>query len=190
MIDNAVAEEAMFSRLRAFFRAAYELEIISAYPNAPRPVGPYGMLNLINMKHIRDTGCRVYEEIEDSDSDYGQGPVVERRGQEWDWTWSVNVYARQAADIARVWSTACVGYPWQYLQTTHLAPLAVRSVSVLRILPTMVEAEFERRAGFDLTVHGIALDGFLMQVIERGSIIYQRADGGQYPFSYPQSPQY
>lgn len=176
MIDNAVSESVVLARLRSWAKDVTGYDdghVINDRPGAPRPTGPYIMLNVLSADLIAEMGCRLYEHPAGDEEDEGEaggpdaGPMIERRAADWEWIVSVNVYAPQALDEARqlVNSTRS-----PTINSTHLRPMVFRRASNIRRLPELIEGRWEGRAQFDVTVAGCALDGFLVDIIERGAV--------------------
>lgn len=164
MIDNAVSEDALFAKLRGWVRAVHDIECIKDHPGAPRPEGPYVMLNAINARRMREMGAILYEE------ETGDEQVTERRATDWEWTWSVHCYAADAMDRCRLLVGSLeIGT----IRVDHLYPLVFRRTSDVRRLPEMVQGGFEGRAQFDLVIAATVLDGFLVDVAETGVVTYR-----------------
>lgn len=176
MIDNAVSEDVVVARLRAWLKGVTGFDdghVIKDHPGAPRPLGSYAMVNVISAELIAEMGCRLYEHPEGDEEDEGEsggpdlGPMVERRAADWEWIVSVNVYGLHALDIVRrlVNSTRS-----PTINSTYLRPMVFRRVSTVRKLPELIERHWENRAQVDVTVAGCALDGFLVDIIESGVV--------------------
>lgn len=171
--DQTGSQDAVEQRVRNWAVAVLGVNTIFAHPNAPRPPKPYCMLNLISGECVRETGPVVYEEVQDEDTGTGgEERIVERRASDWEWTFSVHLYGDSAMDMART-LTSSLGV--LTVVQDHLHPLAVRAPvfgrrTLIRRVPELVNETWENRANFDLTVAGIVLDGFLIDVIEQGVV--------------------
>lgn len=176
MIDSAASEDAIYARLRGWARDVTGLDdghVIEDHPGAPRPLGPYAMFNIISAERIAEMGCRLYEHPAGDEEDEGEeggpdlGPMIERRATDWEWTVSVNLYGGPSLDLARVLVNSTLS---PTITGRHLRPMVFRRASMVRRMPELIEGKWEPRAQFDLTVAGCALDGFLVDVIERGAV--------------------
>ena len=187
MLDSAASEIGVYAAVR---RAVLDLtglgqgQVIFDRPSGPRPTGPYVMLNVISAERVREMGARLYEALPggadgpgegegegDAENPSEPGPVLERRAQDWEWVVSVNVYGPQALDTAR-YLTNATRVPGVALSL--FAPLTPRATSLVRRIPELVLGTWEARAQFDLTVAGTVLDGFPVEVMERGRIVVVR----------------
>lgn len=166
--DPAASESAVTQRLRRWIMAMAEYDddhVIIAYPGAPRPEGHYAMLNLISGGRQREMGEVIYEEVV-----VGEEPrILERRAEDWEWTFSLNLYAPDAFDKARVLVNSI---QTGTVHIDHLHPTVVKGASLIRRVPEMVQQTWEGRAQFDVTVAGTVLDGFLIDVVEQGGILF------------------
>lgn len=176
MIDSAVSEDAILARLRAWVKDVTGLDdghVIKDHPGAPRPRGPYVMLNILSADRVAEMGCRLYEHPAGDEEDEGEsggpdaGPMVERRATDWEWVVSVNVYAPSALDTARNLSSSTRS---PAVMSRNVRPMVFRETSMLRRIPELVEGSWEGRAQFDVTVAACVLDGFLVDIIERGTV--------------------
>lgn len=168
------SETALFDRLRGWAMAITNTETIKDHPGAPRPPGTYIMVNLISARRPRLAPCVVYEDVTIG----GVERVEQRNAEEWEWVFSINVYAPNSIDRARrLISSTDVGS----VAIDHLHPLAIQKVSGIRRLPEEVEGHWEDRSQFDLTATGIVLEGFLIDVVEEGRFVIvpgNRSDDG------------
>ena len=122
--------------------------IILSHPDAPRPQGVYGMLNLTRMERINWPDDLVYEEAEEGTGTDGF-PALEIPVETWEASWSFNVYGPGGADIlSRV--TSAGKSPAAQLQ---LHPVVLHRTSGVRRIPEQVESVWEDRAQIDLFIH-------------------------------------
>lgn len=160
-----MTEAAQFQALRTWLLAITGLpEIIIAHPNAPRPAKPYGMLNLIRAERINWPDDIEYEDIPNP----GEGfPAKQIPVEEWEWTWSFNLYGPEGtAYAARVTSASKSD-----AALLSLHPLSLHRTSGIRRIPELLnETTWEDRAQVDLFVRGILRHGFDTDVIESATV--------------------
>lgn len=188
--DATAGQSAVESRVRLWAVAVTGAQVIFAYPGAPRPPVPYVMLNLIRGECVREIGRVVYEPKEMVIDGETVERFIERRASDWEWTFSVHAYGAAAFDVARRLVSSLGNVT---VGMDHLAPLVVRDPvfgrrSPINRVPELVNEAWENRATFTLTVAGLVLDGFLIDVIESGIVklgTFERPDLVQTDYAKP-----
>jgi hypothetical protein len=175
MIDTDVAQSKIEDLIVAWSNAIAEIMTIVAHPNAPRPAASsYAAVNIISSgrRRKRSLGPIYYEDVVDGE---GVDRVVQTNAEEWEWTASIGIYGVGALDYARrLVNSLEIGTNI----IDYFTPLHVAEVSLVRRIPELVENEWENRANFDLTLHGVVLDGYLVDVVQHGEIeIIRRLQG-------------
>lgn len=141
-------ETDLFTALRPWLQEATGIEVIEAYPDGPRPVGPYATVNLTASERLNGPMAYVYEEGEEDAEgikDLFQIPVVPM-----EWRYSINIFASDPIDLANrliLWtqSDGAALRAW---------PLLVQPISGARRLPADVDGSWEGRAQLDLAIRG------------------------------------
>jgi hypothetical protein len=129
-------------------------EIIRAHPDAPRPQGAYGLLNLTRAERINWPDDLTVEEDDEAGSD--DFPAIETPVETWESSWSFNAYGPGGVEaLAR--TTSAVRSAAALLQ---LHPLVLHRTSGIRRLPELIETVWEDRAQVDLFVHYRVRHGF------------------------------
>ena len=158
-----MTEAGLFDVLRPFVAAATGLSVIEDHPGAPRPVGPYVMLNVIGSGPDQPGAYDIeFEEIEGATAE----PVAEKPALTWVWTVSVNAYASDAGDRLRR-LTSWIASPSALLR---ISPLTFGLVSPIRRLPELIDGRWEGRAQMDITVRGLVTEPVPIDVVEEASV--------------------
>lgn len=144
--------------LRPWVLVATELpEVILAYPSAPRPETDYGLLNLIRSSKVgRPVGYSYEENPNTVAVDAGdESPFFEISVQEYEFTWSFQVYSRDAMTIANRLT------PWMTTQTGRelLGPLNMFNIADVQRIPEMVENNWNDRATTEFRVRTYVCTG-------------------------------
>jgi len=144
-------EQTQFNILRSWLIRATELpEIIQSHGSAPRPSTDYGLLNLTRSgaigrpieQHFRVNP--LHTGVDDQD----HAPIWEYHTQEWEFTWSFNVYSRNPLNVmGRI-------NPWFHSDTGRemLKPLNLFAMGGFKRLPEKVNENWQDRAMTEMKV--------------------------------------
>lgn len=164
-------EAEQYNTLRTWLMALTGLpEIILANPNAPRPQGSYGMLNLIRMTRINWPDAYEYEVDEEGST---AETIFQTPIEHWRCTWSFNVYAPNAASIASLVKTA----DGSHAALRTLEPYTIFSTSDIRRLPELIQQTWEDRAQIDIELDAKLKRRFEIDVVETVTINAEIIDG-------------
>lgn len=149
------------------------VEIRKGHQEAPRPTGPYAMVEFVTDRDLDELDDEAY-----SDLTIGSGPsAVERvlmcksRGVEW--LFRVHVYASRPMDWAKLFRAGLRSAE----ASVWMAPLVVRDVREIKRSPELVQQDWEGRAMFEVALGAVTTDQLLVDVIETGEVITEGAGG-------------
>lgn len=156
------------------------VEVRKDHQEAPRPVGPYAMVEFITDRDLDELDDEAY-----SDITVGTGPgAVDRvlmcksRGVEW--LFRVHAYARRPMDWAKLFRAGLRSAE----ASVWMAPLVVRDVREIKRAPELIQQDWEGRAMFEVALGAVATDRLLVDVIETGEIITEGAGGSTVTSSF------
>ena len=157
-------EIAQFTALRTWLLDITQLtEIIRAHPDAPRPQGRYGVLNLISAERVNWHSDLITQEAAEPETDgfpFEQIPV-----ETWQNTWSFHIYGPDGiAAASRITSAARSD-----AALLQLHPLVLHRTSLIRRLPEIVGTTWEDRIQVDLFVHYRVEHAFGVDIVESAS---------------------
>jgi hypothetical protein len=174
-----MTELEQFTTLRTWILAITDLpEIIRAHPDAPRPSGVYGVLNLVNANRINWPDDYDYAQLDgstvvDTGDDY---PTEQIPVEQWEYQWSFHLYGPGGADqAARLISAARSD-----AALLRLHPLTLHRTSMVRRVPELIENVWEERAQIDLFVHARVRHGFKSDRVDTARVSAQNDDGGTF----------
>lgn len=144
-------------------------EIIRDNQNAPRPKGPYAMIQFLT---DRDTGEIDGECYEDRDIG-GEDRVVLSKHRGVELLFRVHVYAPRPVDHAGLLLAGLRSGE----ASVWMAPFVIRDVGEATRAPELIQQTPEGRAQFDVTVGAIATNQLLVDVIETGEVITEGQGG-------------
>jgi len=148
-------EQTQFDILRPWIIRATELpEVILAHSGAPRPDDNYGLLNLIRSTRIGRPESYAYEP--NTDGIPGTDvPFFEVAVQEFEFTWSFHVYAKDPINVANrlvVWAMTGAG-------RESLGELNMFNIADIQRIPELVENNWNDRATTELRVRSYVCTG-------------------------------
>lgn len=149
-------EADLFQALRPWLAEATGIDVYEAFPQAPRPKGPYVSVNLIEGRRLGMAVANVYEEEEqpggDGIKDLYQIPVMP-----FEWLYSINIYDPNPMDRARRVAT------WSLSDAAafKLFPLIIEPIDRIRRMPAEIDGEWEGRAQFDMAIRGYVKRGVI-----------------------------
>lgn len=146
------------------------VEIIRDNQNAPRPKGPYAMIQFLTDRDTGEIDGECYEDRQIG----GEDRVVLSKHRGVELLFRVHVYAPRPVDYAGLLLAGLRSGE----AAVWMAPFLVREVGEATRAPEMVQQTPEGRAQFDVTVGTIATDQLLVDVIETGQVITE-GQGGQ-----------
>lgn len=142
-------------------------EIVLSHPRGPRASGPYALITILGFRDTREANFSCYEEVE-----VQIGPemrIIENPLTILEYGLRVDIYARNSADILRLFNSALTGSRGR----TDLLPMVVRSVSRAGRDPELVTQHWEERSNFTVTLAATVSDRIPVDVIESGSIAFE-----------------
>ena len=144
-------------------------DIVHDAQEAPRPVGPYAMIEFIADRDLSEVDGERYREEEIA----GEDRVILCKSRGVEWLFRVNVYASRPVDWCRLFSAGLRSAE----APVWMAPLVVRDVREIKRAPALVQQDWEGRAMFEVALGAVATDQLLVDVIETGEIITEGAGG-------------
>lgn len=183
-------EQTQFDLLRPWIIAATELpDVILSHPSAPRPQTDYAMLNLTRSDEIGRPASFVYEDnpAHTGTTDAVNPPIWELVTQEYEFTWTLSVYARDPLTVANRLN------PWRRSGAGRemLDPLNLFAMGPVNRIPEMVNNNWQERAVTELRVRAYVCTGtvdYATQTILTGrvpadvaEIVNLIVDGGNGP---------
>lgn len=145
-------------------------DVIRAYQtNAPRLQGAYATIAPLSATDSGEAECYAYRDVTIS----SQPRVAQKVTRVFDWVWQVDVFAQQALRIADLF---CVRLS-NDVANAALHPFCVRRVGAVRRLPELIGQAWEGRAQFELTLGAPLAEEGLIDVIERGRVVFEAEDG-------------
>ena len=161
---------AQFEALRAWLLPITGLPaIIRAHPNAPRPQGRYGVLNLLSDERINWPHDITYAE-----DTAGATQIMHETREA---AWSLNAYGEPASDALRGVQSASMSSA----SLLDLFPLVLNRTSQVRRLPELVGNRWEDRAQIDLFVRYQFRPEFAVDVVETVPFAYNGEAGSITP---------
>ncbi|HEV7258937.1 MAG TPA: hypothetical protein VGN82_14245 [Bosea sp. (in: a-proteobacteria)] len=145
------------------------VEIVRDNQSAPRPKGPYAMIQFVT---DRDTGEIDGECYEDRDIG-GEDRVVLSKHRGVELLIRVHVYSPRPVDHAGLLQAGLRSGE----AAVWMAPFVIREVGQATRAPEMIQQSPEGRAFFDVTIGAIATNQLLVDVIETGEVITEGAGG-------------
>ncbi|KRE07454.1 hypothetical protein ASE63_22405 [Bosea sp. Root381] len=145
------------------------VEIIWDNQGAPRPKGPYAMIQFLT---DRDTGEIDGECYEERDID-GEGRIVLSKHRGVELLFRIHVYAPRPVVFAGLLAAGLRSGE----ASVWMAPFVVREVGEATREPEMIQQTPEGRAQFDVTLGAIATDQLLVDVIETGAVTFEGQGG-------------
>lgn len=166
-----MSEEELFDKVVAWFKLRSGLpEVIRDHQSGPRPNGPYGMVNMLSGDKVHYFPSETeYVIIPDATEE----PMVAVPVLEWEWVFSLNVYAPGASDYMR--KTIAAGS--HQAGTEALLPFVVNRFSGVRRIPEEIEGKWEDRVQADIYIRGIARDGVPVDLIETVTVEVESQNG-------------
>jgi len=144
-----VIETTLFDITRSWLIQATGLpDIIQAHESAPRPNTAHGVLNLLRSRQVTPVDDFVVEANsaydEEAPGDEVPGWIGTVRGL--GWTWSLNIYAQNAMDLANAIR------PWKDTAEGQLLvfPLVIHNVSDPQRLPVLRENAWQVRVQMEI----------------------------------------
>lgn len=145
------------------------VDVIRDHPGAPRPVGPYAMIEFITDRDLAEFDDETYQDVTLG----GESRVVMCKSRGVEWLFRVNVYASRPVDWCRLFAAGLRSAE----AAVWMAPLVVRDVRDIKRAPQLVQQEWEGRAMFEVSLGAVATEPLLVDVIETGEIITEGAGG-------------
>jgi len=150
-------EQTQFDLLRAWtIRATGLPDVVLAHQSAPRPTTDYGLLNLIRSTKIHRPVEYLFEDNTSPEAVAGdEPPFYEIAVQEYEYTWSFQVYAQNPITVANRLT------PWKTTQAGRemLGPLNMFKVGDTQKVPELVENSWNDRALLELQVRTYVCTG-------------------------------
>lgn len=143
--------------------------IIHDAPEAPRPVGPYAMIEFITDRDLAELDDEIYQDVTLG----GESRVVMCKSRGVEWLFRVNVYASRPIDWCRLFAAGLRSAE----AAVWMAPLVVRDVRDIKRAPQLIQQDWEGRAMFEVALGAVATEPLLVDVIETGEIITEGAGG-------------
>jgi hypothetical protein len=146
------------------------VEIRKDHQEAPRPVGPYAVVEFITDRDIAEVNGERYRDATIS----GEPRVVMCKDRGVEWLFRVNVYASRPLDWTRLFRSGLqIGDA-----SVWMAPLVIREVGEAKRAPELIQQDWEGRAMVEVTLGAVATEQLLVDVIETGEVI-TTGQGGQ-----------
>lgn len=151
-------EQTQFDRLRAWIMAATELsDVIIAHPSAPRPQTDYAVLNLRRSDRIGRPAETLWEAnaAHTGVTDLVNAPLWEFVNQEYEFTWSMHIYAKDPINVANRL------IPWFHSGAGRemVAPLNLFKLGDPIRVPELINQNWQDRATLDLRVRAYVCTG-------------------------------
>lgn len=155
-------------------------EVRKDHQEAPRPVGPYAMVEFITDRDLDEIDGEAY-----SDVTIGTGPgavdrVVMCKSRGVEWLFRINVYAQRPMDVAKLFRAGLRSAE----ASVWMAPLVVRDVRDIKRAPELVQQQWEGRAMFEVSLGAVATESLLVDVIETGTVTTEGAGGSTVTTSF------
>lgn len=145
------------------------VDIIRDNQSAPRPTGPYAMIQFITDRDTSEIDGECYEDRTIG----GEDRVVLSKHRGVELLFRVHVYAPRPLNYAGLLAAGLrIGEA-----SVWMAPFVLRDVGEATRAPEMVQQTPEGRAQFDVTLGAIATDQLLVDVIETGEVAFEGQGG-------------
>lgn len=142
-------------------------KVIKAFPDGPRPVLPYVMVNLTGSRTVREHEQTIEFAADAPGTEpntAGEYPPVEAAPViEREWFFSVHMHGPAPTDLLRPIESAA-----RMLQTMEpiYPDIVIHEISRVRNVPEWVNNLWEPRANVDIFLRGLTRDGFDVDVID------------------------
>lgn len=146
------------------------VEIIRDNQSAPRPVGPYAMIQFLTDRDSGEIDAECYEDREIG----GEDRVVLSKHRGVELLFRVHVYAPRPLNYASLLAAGLRSGE----ASVWMAPFVIREIGEATRAPEIIQQTPEGRAQFDVTIGAIATEQLLVDVIEMGQVITE-GQGGQ-----------
>lgn len=134
-----------------------------AYPEKPRPVGPYATVGLQSERDLEEIECDAFRDAMIA----GEARGVRTKSRAHEWLFRIDIYANFATDAARTFTTALRSEE----ASLFLAPLVVRRVyPAITATAQRSEQKWEGRANVDVAIGGVVSASVPTDFIERGAV--------------------
>lgn len=139
-------------------------QTIKSHQSGTAPTLPYIMVNMTGSEEVR-----VHEqtiEYANQGPDVKATPVIEM-----EWRFSVHAYGTSPTDILRPIRSAM---KLSQVMEPILPSLIVHEISQIRSVPDWINNQWQPRAQMDVFVRGLTRDGYVLDVIEKTEINFER----------------
>lgn len=140
---------------------------IKAYQGIDRPANPYMMVNMLNIREVREHHAgEEYKELTTLNSQ-GNNEIEVTPVVETEWEFSIHSYGDEpTAPLRALRSRARIEGCQQELD--H--PLSIFSFGTINHVPEKINKEWEERAHCLIQIRGYTRDGFLIDVIDQAPV--------------------
>lgn len=155
-----MTEDDLFEKVVKWFRLRSGIARIAvANESGSQREGAYGVVNLVEGRKVHLFPSETeYINIPDATDE----PVLEVPVLEWEWRFSLNVYAKGSTNYLR--KVVSAGTTQAGMEP--LLPFTVHRFSDVRRIPEQVDGKWEDRAQVDMFIRGLARDGVPVDLIE------------------------
>ena len=136
--------------------------VIRDSQNAPRVLGPYAMIQLVNVEDVSEVDCRKWQGATVS----GVPRVIETVSRSVHWQFGVHLYGHGATEYARLFSHALLSD----VAEIPLFPMTVMAVEPVKRAPELVQDQWEGRCMFQVVLGGLMDERLLADVIDSGNV--------------------
>jgi hypothetical protein len=148
-------------------------DVIRDAQGAPRPDGPYCMIDFIADRDLGELDDEVYSDITIGTGEDAEDRVLMCKSRGVEWLFRVNVYSPRPIDWCRLFASGLRSAE----ASVWMAPLVVRDVRDIKRAPELIQQRWEGRAMFEVALGAVATEPLLVDVIETGEIITEGAGG-------------
>lgn len=142
-------------------------DVILDAQGAPRPDGPYAMIEFITDVDLAEFDDETYSDVTVGTGPDAVGRVALCKSRGVAWLFRINVYASRPMDWARLFRAGLRSGE----ASVWMAPLVVREVREVKRAPELIQQRWEGRAMFEVALGAAATDTLLVDVIETGTVI-------------------